>query len=104
LLRSFRDNFHRTRLRGARRPWSLVRRLTGGVALIALLSFGAQALVLWLWLRPVADDLAGIAAEQAVMAQAAWPGHHRSATPGDPRRQRCSGAAQHLHPLSRSAR
>jgi two-component system, OmpR family, osmolarity sensor histidine kinase EnvZ len=39
--------------------------------LIALLSFGAQALVLWLWLRPVADDLAGIAAEQAVMAQAA---------------------------------
>ncbi len=71
MLRSFRDNFHRTRLRGARRPWSLVRRLTGGVALIALLSFGAQALVLWLWLRPVADDLAGIAAEQAVMAQAA---------------------------------
>jgi two-component system, OmpR family, osmolarity sensor histidine kinase EnvZ len=68
---SFRNNFHRTRLRGARRPWSLVRRLTGGVVLIALLSFGAQAFVLWLWLRPVADDLAGIAAEQAVMAQAA---------------------------------
>jgi hypothetical protein len=71
LLQQFRRNFHRTRLRGARRPWSLVRRLTGGVVLIALLSFGAQALVLWLWLRPVADDLAGIAAEQAVMAQAA---------------------------------
>jgi two-component system, OmpR family, osmolarity sensor histidine kinase EnvZ len=71
LLLNLRDNFHRTRLRGARRPWSLVRRLTGGVVLIALLSFGAQALVLWLWLRPVADDLAGIAAEQAVMAQAA---------------------------------
>jgi two-component system, OmpR family, osmolarity sensor histidine kinase EnvZ len=57
--------------RGSPRPWSLVRRLTGGVALIALLSFAAQAVVLWLWLRPVADDLAGIAAEQALMAQAA---------------------------------
>jgi two-component system, OmpR family, osmolarity sensor histidine kinase EnvZ len=57
--------------RPAPRQWSLVRRLTGGVALIALLAFGAQAIVLWLWLAPVADDLAGIAAEQAVMAQAA---------------------------------
>ena len=71
MLLKFRNNFHRTRLRGARRPWSLVRRLTGGVVLIALLSFGAQAFVLWLWLQPVAEDLAGIAAEQAVMAQAA---------------------------------
>jgi two-component system, OmpR family, osmolarity sensor histidine kinase EnvZ len=57
--------------RPAPRQWSLVRRLTGGVALIALLAFAAQAIVLWLWLAPVADDLAGIAAEQAVMAQAA---------------------------------
>jgi two-component system, OmpR family, osmolarity sensor histidine kinase EnvZ len=74
VLRSFRANLQRTRLRGVmgpRRPWSLVRRLTGGVVLIALLAFAAQAVVLWLWLRPVADDLAGIAAEQAVMAQAA---------------------------------
>jgi two-component system, OmpR family, osmolarity sensor histidine kinase EnvZ len=57
--------------RAAPRQWSLVRRLTGGVALIALLAFGAQAVVLWLWLTPVADDLAGISAEQALMAQAA---------------------------------
>jgi two-component system, OmpR family, osmolarity sensor histidine kinase EnvZ len=57
--------------RAAPRQWSLVRRLTGGVALIALLAFGAQAIVLWLWLTPVADDLAGISAEQALMAQAA---------------------------------
>jgi two-component system, OmpR family, osmolarity sensor histidine kinase EnvZ len=85
VLRSFRDNFHRTRLRGVigrRRPWSLVRRLTGGVVLIALLSFAAQAVVLGLWLRPVVDDLAGIAAEQALMAQAALqavPAHQRVA-------------------------
>ena len=54
-----------------RRSWSLVRRLTGGVALIAVLAFGAQAVVLGLWLSPVADDMAGIAAEQALAAQAA---------------------------------
>lgn len=54
-----------------RRPWSLVRRLTGGVALIAVLAFAAQAVVLWLWLSPLADDMANIAAEQAVAAQAA---------------------------------
>ena len=49
----------------------MVRRLTGGVALIALLSFAAQAVVLTLWLKPVADDVAGIAAEQALIARAA---------------------------------
>lgn len=54
-----------------RRPWSLVRRLIGGVALIAALSFAAQAFVLWLWLSPLADDMAALAAEQAVAAQAA---------------------------------
>jgi two-component system osmolarity sensor histidine kinase EnvZ len=57
--------------RKPRRPWSLVRRLTGGVALIAVFAFGAQAIVLGLWLSPVADDMAGIAAEQALAAQAA---------------------------------
>ncbi|MDE2080542.1 MAG: hypothetical protein KGI90_04250 [Burkholderiales bacterium] len=54
-----------------RRAWSMVRRLTGGVALIALLSFAAQAVVISLWLRPVADDVASLAAEQAEMARAA---------------------------------
>jgi two-component system osmolarity sensor histidine kinase EnvZ len=48
----------------------MVRRLTGGVVLIALFSFAAQAVVLGLWLQPVADDVAGIAAEQALIAQA----------------------------------
>jgi two-component system osmolarity sensor histidine kinase EnvZ len=57
--------------RRSARSWSLVRRLTGGVVLIALLSFGAQALVLALWIQPVADDVAAIAAEQALMVQAA---------------------------------
>ena len=56
---------------GPRRPWSLVRRLTGGVALIAVAAFGAQAIVLGLWLSPVAEDMAGLAAEQALAAQAA---------------------------------
>ncbi len=56
---------------GPRRPWSLVRRLTGGVALIAVFAFGAQAIVLGLWLSPVAEDMAGLAAEQALGAQAA---------------------------------
>jgi two-component system osmolarity sensor histidine kinase EnvZ len=55
----------------APRTWSLVRRLTGGVALIALLSFGVQALVLVMWIQPVADDVAGIAAEQVLQVQAA---------------------------------
>ena len=64
-----------------RRPWSLVRRLTGGVALIALLSFGAQSVVLMMWLLPVADDLAGIAAEQAAMAQAALQAAPREQRP-----------------------
>lgn len=53
------------------RGWSLVGRLTGGVVLIALLSFAAQAMVLALWLVPVTDDLAGVGAEQATMVQAA---------------------------------
>lgn len=48
-----------------------MRRLTGGVALIALVSFGAQALVLGMWIKPVADDVASIAAEQALLVQAA---------------------------------
>lgn len=54
-----------------RRPWSLVRRLTGGVVLIAVLAFAAQALVLNFWLTPVAEDMEGIAAEQALATQAA---------------------------------
>ncbi|MDE2370749.1 MAG: hypothetical protein KGN16_17400 [Burkholderiales bacterium] len=60
-------------LDGGRAPrrWSLVGRLTGGVVLIALLSFAAQAVVLALWLVPVTDDLAGVGAEQATMVQAA---------------------------------
>ena len=65
---------------GPRRPWSLVRRLTGGVALIAVAAFGAQAIVLGLWLAPVAEDMAGLAAEQALGAQAAL-----SAVPADER-------------------
>jgi two-component system osmolarity sensor histidine kinase EnvZ len=59
------------KLRKPRRPWSLVRRLIGGVALIAVFAFAAQAVVLWLWLSPLADDMAALAAEQAVAAQAA---------------------------------
>jgi len=51
--------------------WSLVRRLTGGVALVALLSFVAQAVVLGLWLRPVLDDTAAAAAEQALQVRQA---------------------------------
>jgi len=49
----------------------MVRRLIGGVALIAVFAFAAQAAVLWLWLSPLADDMAALAAEQAVAAQAA---------------------------------
>ena len=56
---------------GRSRSWSLVGRLTGGVVLIALLSFGAQAWVLSLWLKPVAAESAGAAAEQAVLARTA---------------------------------
>ncbi len=55
----------------APRTWSLVRRLTGGVALIALLSFGVQAMVLVMWIQPVADDVASIAAEQVLQVQTA---------------------------------
>jgi two-component system, OmpR family, osmolarity sensor histidine kinase EnvZ len=53
------------------RPWSIVRRLTGGVALIALLSFVVQALVLAVWMRPVIDRVAATAASQALTVQAA---------------------------------
>ncbi len=49
----------------APRSWSLVGRLTGGVVLIALLSFAAQAVVLALWLKPVAAETLDAAAEQA---------------------------------------
>jgi len=55
----------------APRSWSLVGRLTGGVVLIALLSFAAQALVLSLWLRPVAAESAAAAAEQALLVRTA---------------------------------
>jgi len=48
------------------RPWSLVRRLTGGVALIAVLAFVSQALVLDLWLRPLLDRLADETAAHAL--------------------------------------
>jgi two-component system osmolarity sensor histidine kinase EnvZ len=41
------------------------------VALIALLSFGVQALVLVMWIQPVADDVASIAAEQVLQVQTA---------------------------------
>jgi two-component system osmolarity sensor histidine kinase EnvZ len=45
------------------RGWSLVGRLTGGVALIALLAFVSQALVLDFWLRPLLEEMAaGMAA------------------------------------------
>ena len=71
---------------GPRRPWSLVRRLTGGVALIAVFAFGAQAVVLSLWLSPVAEDMAGLAAEQAVAAQAAL-----EAVPPEQRQRLASG-------------
>ena len=71
---------------GPRRPWSLVRRLTGGVALIAVFAFGAQAIVLGLWLSPVAEDMAGLAAEQALAAQAAL-----EAVPPEQRKQLAAG-------------
>ena len=53
------------------RSWSLVSRLTGGVVLIALLSFAAQALVLGLWLRPVMAETAAAAADQALQLRTA---------------------------------
>jgi two-component system, OmpR family, osmolarity sensor histidine kinase EnvZ len=56
---------------GPPRAWSLVGRLTGGVVLIALLSFAAQALVLSLWLRPVVAESAAAAAEQALLVRTA---------------------------------
>jgi len=55
----------------APRSWSLVGRLTGGVVLIALMSFAAQALVLSLWLKPVAAESAAAAAEQALLVRTA---------------------------------
>ncbi len=64
----------------------MVGRLTGGVVLIALLSFVAQAAVISLWLKPLADDVAGIAAEQALIA--------RDALRAVPAAQRAALAAQ----------
>jgi two-component system, OmpR family, osmolarity sensor histidine kinase EnvZ len=54
-----------------RRPWSLVRRLTGGVVAVALVAFATQAVVMALWIRPVAGDVASAAAEQAQQVRAA---------------------------------
>jgi two-component system, OmpR family, osmolarity sensor histidine kinase EnvZ len=66
----------------APRSWSLVGRLTGGVVLIALLSFAAQAVVLALWLKPVAAETLDAAAEQAEqigIALQAMPATERAA-------------------------
>ncbi len=46
--------------------WSLVRRLTGGVALVALLGFVAQAWVLTMWLAPLARENTAAVADQAL--------------------------------------
>lgn len=65
--------------------WSLVHRLTGGVVLVALLSFGAQAWVLMQWLRPLATENATAGAEQAMQlraALAAVPAVQRAALAG----------------------
>ncbi|MDP3224167.1 MAG: hypothetical protein Q8M96_13640, partial [Rubrivivax sp.] len=51
--------------------WSLVRRLSGGVALIAVLSLASQAWVMSLWLRPLLHEVGTLAAEQAVQLQVA---------------------------------
>jgi two-component system osmolarity sensor histidine kinase EnvZ len=56
---------------GTVRSWSLVRRLTGGVLLVALLSFMLQAVVLLLWLRPVAAEAGAMAAEHALLVRSA---------------------------------
>jgi two-component system osmolarity sensor histidine kinase EnvZ len=53
------------------RRWSLVSRLTGGVALIAVLAFVSQALVLDFWLRPLLDELAAGMATHARSLQTA---------------------------------
>lgn len=54
-----------------KRPWSLVRRLTAGVVLIALLMVVVQAMVLGLWLRPVAMQMALATASQATTVREA---------------------------------
>ena len=67
--------------RGAR-PWSLVGRLTGGVALIAVLAFLSQALVLDFWMRPLLDEVAAEVAAHALTvktALAALPAAQRPA-------------------------
>lgn len=67
------------------RSWSLVGRLTGGVVLIALLSFAAQGLVLALWLKPVAAESAAAAADQALLVRTALlavPASERAALAG----------------------
>jgi len=58
-------------VRPAPRRWSLVRRLTGGVALIAVLAFVSQALLLDFWLHPLLDELAAGIAAHALSVQAA---------------------------------
>ena len=55
----------------ARKPWSLVRRLTGGVVAVALLAFVMQVVVMGFWIRPVASDVATTASEQAQQVRAA---------------------------------
>lgn len=54
-----------------KRPWSLVRRLTAGVVVIVLLMVVVQALVLGLWMRPVAMQLTLATASQATMVREA---------------------------------
>jgi two-component system osmolarity sensor histidine kinase EnvZ len=53
------------------RRWSLVGRLTGGVALIAVLAFLSQALVLDAWLHPLVGELASVTAAHAQTLRAA---------------------------------
>ena len=64
-----------------RPPLSLVRRLTGGMLLITMLSFAAQALLAGVWLRPVADDLLSTSAALAIQAQSSLQALHTSQRP-----------------------
>ena len=50
---------------------SLVRRLTWGAVIVVLLAFAMQALVLTLWLQPLAHQFVGGAADNARQARAA---------------------------------
>jgi len=58
-------------LTAVRKPWSLVRRLTGGVVAVALAGFVMQVVVMGFWIRPIASDVATTAAEQAQQVRAA---------------------------------